>query len=67
MSEERAQYFIDPWNSPYWMRHDCLSSDGIQQVFIYSFGPNRKRDSAKGQLSGDDIGVIIRYTPDEFE
>lgn len=65
MSEERAQYFIDPWNSPYWIRHECLSTDGVERVLIYSFGPNRKRDSSPGKLSGDDIGTLIQYTPNK--
>jgi hypothetical protein len=54
---ERAEFFIDPWNSPYWVRHRCTSDQ--QQVTIYSFGPNRRRDSEPSRLGGDDIGVTI--------
>lgn len=55
---ERADYLLDPWNSPYWIRHNC---DGKRvSVFVYSFGPNRRRDSSEWGLDGDDIGAVIR-------
>jgi len=57
LPEERADYFLDPWNSPYWVRHRCSSSR--QRVTVYSFGPNRRRDSDPWSIAGDDIGAII--------
>jgi len=55
---ERAAYLLDPWNSPYWIRHRC---DGERvSLFVYSFGPNRRRDSGEWGLGGDDIGAVIR-------
>jgi len=50
----RADYLLDPWNSPYWVRHKCV--DGIAVAFVYSFGPNRRRDSTERRLVDDDIG-----------
>ncbi len=57
LPEERADFFLDPWNSPYWVRHRCSSER--QRVFIYSFGPNRRRDSNFRELAGDDVGTIL--------
>ena len=57
LPEERADFFIDPWNSPYWVRHRCSSSQ--ERVTIYSFGSNRRRDSEPSELGGDDVGVTI--------
>jgi hypothetical protein len=50
----RAGYLLDPWNSPYWLRHKCR--DGRVAMFVYSFGPNRQRDSSEWEILGDDIG-----------
>lgn len=59
---ERAEFFIDPWSTAYWVRTSC--SDNRDKVFIYSFGPNRARDSSKWKLGGDDIGVLFRVRKD---
>jgi hypothetical protein len=53
----RAGYLLDPWNSPYWVRHEC--DGGIPVRFVYSFGPNRQRDSTERELLGDDIGAYF--------
>lgn len=53
-SAERANYLLDPWNSPYWVRHKC--GDGKRVAFVYSLGPNRRRDSDEWAILGDDIG-----------
>ena len=53
----RANYVLDQWNSPYWVRHKCGS--GRVTVFIYSFGPNRQRDSSEWEILGDDIGMRL--------
>ena len=50
----RASYILDPWNSPYWVRHKC--ADGRAVAFVYSFGANRRRDSSEWQVRGDDVG-----------
>ena len=55
----RRQYFLDPWNLPYWIRHRC-SEGRTTAVFVYSFGPNRRRDSDPGEIRGDDIGAHAR-------
>jgi hypothetical protein len=56
---ERAEFLLDPWNSPYWIRDKC--SDGGRQrvVFVYSFGPNRRRESTSWEIQGDDPGVVL--------
>jgi len=57
LTPQRADYFLDPWNSPYWIRHDCKSRP--RRIVVYSFGPNRRRDSTRTELLGDDIGVQV--------
>lgn len=61
LPEERAEFFLDPWNSPYWVRHDCSRGRREQVVLVYSFGPNRRRDSTRTELLGDDVGVRIEH------
>jgi hypothetical protein len=57
---ERAAFFLDPWNSPYWVRYVC---DGETRVLmVYSFGPDRRRNSSRTQLRGDDIGDVVDPT-----
>lgn len=57
MPEARAEFFIDPWNSPYWIRHECEGRHRLS--FVYSFGPNRRRNSTEWELGGDDVGVTV--------
>lgn len=55
---DRRGYFLDPWRNAYWIHHARASN----QVVIYSFGPNRRRDSelaGQPRLTGDDIGVVF--------
>lgn len=59
MPEERAEYFLDPWNLPYWIRYDCPKGSRRSLIFVYSFGPNRKRDSERWEVGGDDVGTIV--------
>ncbi len=59
LPEERAEFFLDPWNSPYWIRDRCDSDEGRRIVFIYSFGPNRRRESSRWEILGDDVGTIV--------
>ncbi|MDH3744760.1 MAG: hypothetical protein OES47_06645 [Acidobacteriota bacterium] len=59
LPETRADFFIDLWNSAIWIRHKCDSDSGREVVFVYSFGPNRRRDSTSWEINDDDIGVMI--------
>lgn len=59
LPEARAEYFIDPWNTAYWIRHKCSKSQGREVAFLYSFGPNRRRDSTDWELLDDDVGVVL--------
>jgi hypothetical protein len=63
LPEERAEFFIDPWSTAYWVRTTC--NEKRDKVFVYSFGPNRRRDSGKWELRGDDIGVFFRVYHDD--
>ncbi len=56
----RAEYLLDPWNSAYWVRHKCAA--GREVRFIYSFGPNRQRDSTAWELGSEDIGAYLGST-----
>lgn len=58
LPEERAGFLIDPWNSPYWLRDRCEA--GSRVVFIYSFGPNRRRDSTELEIREDDVGAYLQ-------
>ena len=60
LPEERAEFMLDPWNSPYWIRHRCFRETGTRSYFIYSFGPNRRRDSTATEILGDDVGIHIK-------
>ena len=55
----RRRYFLDPWNLPYWIRHRC-SEGRTTAVFVYSFGPDRRRDSIGSEIREDDIGAYAR-------
>jgi len=58
---ERRRHFLDPWNQAYWVRHAC-DDDGRESAFLYSFGPNRRRDSGRFALGGDDVGTYLLHT-----
>ena len=60
---ERARFFIDPWATAYWVRTTCNAKR--VKVFLYSFGPNRRRDSQRWKLQGDDIGLFFRVYKDK--
>ena len=57
LAPERAAFFLDPWNSPYWIRFDCRSSP--RRILVYSLGPNRRRDSSRQPVLGDDISAVL--------
>ena len=63
LPEARAEFFLDPWNSPYWIRDRCDKDEGRRVVFVYSFGPNRSRDSSRWEILGDDIGEHVLVEP----
>ena len=63
LPEARAEFFLDPWNSPYWIRDRCDKKTGRRVVFVYSFGPNRMRDSSHWEILGDDIGHYVVREP----
>ena len=56
----RAQYFLDPWNMPYWISSIQSVEENKEFIFVYSFGPNRRRDSSRWQIQGDDIGWVVQ-------
>ena len=60
LAEDRGEYLIDPWNSPYWVRDTCDEATRRRSIFVYSFGPNRRRDSTEWEILGDDIGEYLR-------
>lgn len=43
----RRRYAVDPWGLSYWFYVEKLD-DGRRQLTVYSFGPNRRRDSDEG-------------------
>ena len=63
LPEPRAAYLLDPWNYAYWLRDNCATGERERMTYLYSFGPNRRRDSTKWELGGDDIAVFVRGGP----
>lgn len=59
----RREYFLDPWNQPYWIWHVC-SGDRPSVVFVYSFGPDRRRDSSRDGVIADDVGAYAYRATD---
>lgn len=59
---KRNEYYLDPWNSPYWLRDICLD-DGRRFIAVYSFGPDKKRQSLITEFLGDDIAKYIAFKP----
>jgi len=59
LAGERGEYFIDPWSLPYWIRDSCGETTRRRSIFVYSFGPNRRRDSTEWNILGDDIGMYL--------
>ncbi len=57
-SEEQTRFFLDPWSQPYWVMDDC-GEDGTRRIRVYSFGPNRRRDSTHEEVRPDDIAETI--------
>jgi len=57
LNEDRASFFLDPWNYPYWVQ--CTREGRRRFDYIYSFGPNRRRESTEWEILGDDIGAVF--------
>ncbi len=57
LPEDRARFFLDPWNSPYWVQ--CTRDGERRFHYVYSFGPNRRRESTELEILGDDIGSVF--------
>ncbi|MBI2375720.1 MAG: hypothetical protein HYV07_17120 [Deltaproteobacteria bacterium] len=56
----RRRFFVDPWQQPYWIF--VQNRGGETTRWVYSFGPNRKRESELGfppKQTGDDVFVPI--------
>lgn len=56
---DRRGYFLDPWNNPYWIVWDKKHA----RVAIYSFGPNRLRDTEVRESdvpAGDDLMAVFQ-------
>ena len=54
----RRQFAIDPWGMAYWIRSEPTDTDAV--ITVYSFGPNRRRDSQPGTATGDDVVRVGR-------
>jgi len=61
LPEERADFFLDPWNAPYWIKLHWNAEYDRVTALVYSFGPNRRRDSALLEIRGDDVGAFIYH------
>ena len=67
LPEERAEFFLDPWNSPYWVGLEINDDVTYGLLMVYSFGPNRIRDSTDWDVLGDDVGAIVAEIGDRPE
>jgi len=56
--DQRRRFYLDPWHMPYWVRHRCAGG-ADEEILVYSFGPNRSRDSTASVLRADDIGQFV--------
>ena len=66
LPEQRAAFFLDPWNYAYWIRDNCAADGRPGTTYLYSFGPNRRRDSTRWEIGGDDIATVLIGTVDDF-
>ena len=65
-ADERSRFLLDPWNQPYWIVTYTEAGGGLT-VFLYSFGPNRRRDSTlekadlrgESPFKGDDLAISV--------
>ena len=66
LPEQRAAFFLDPWNYAYWIRDNCSADGRTRTTYLYSFGPNRRRDSTRWEIQGDDIAIVLDGAVDDF-
>jgi len=66
LAEQRVAFFLDPWNYAYWIRDNCAIDGRPDTSYLYSFGPNQRRDSTRWEIRGDDIAVVVTGTVDDF-
>ncbi|MAF83793.1 MAG: hypothetical protein QGH93_10435 [Gammaproteobacteria bacterium] len=66
LPEQRAEFFLDPWNYAYWIRDNCAANGRSDTTYLYSFGPNRRRDSTRWEIRGDDIAIVLNGAIDDF-
>jgi len=66
LPDDRAEFFLDPWNYAYWLRHNCAADGHAKAMYLYSFGPNRRRESTRWEIRGDDIAIPIFGNIDDF-
>lgn len=59
MPPERAHFFLDPWNSSYWIRDHYSADRESRTLAVYSLGPNCRRDSTPDEIRGDDLLTVI--------
>lgn len=61
-SSYRRRYGVDPWGTAYWVR-TARTAAGSTEATVYSFGPNRRRDSeSDGAQAGDDVIARVRLS-----
>jgi hypothetical protein len=55
--KNRASFFLDPWNTPYWV---VMTGNGPHTTTtVYSLGLNHRLDSVGHKMLGDDIGITV--------
>lgn len=62
---DRRGYFLDAWQQPLWIFSARAPETPEPRIYLYSFGPNRRRDTrftgtAPLKVQGDDIVEAVR-------
>lgn len=57
-SSRRREFLVDPWGLAYWL--EVEDADGLAELAVYSFGPNRRRGG------GDDIRSTVTVGYDQL-
>ena len=65
MEPERARYFLDPWNQPYWIADQYQGGERL--MYLYSHGANTRADRALSGGEGDDVIQVLVGDPGYFE
>lgn len=53
LPEARARFFLDPWDSPYWIA--CGRMRDRRYAAVFSVGANRRRETVSPEIAGDDV------------